>query len=221
MENQTLIAAWSELQTRVEASIALQMKAHDREVAKRQGRLRNKARWSPIWDIVMSGIALLFTGGYASGNFQALLATPWLALPALAVYAMGIFQINLAVRQLIVLSDLDYTQPVLETQAKLAQLRKLQFTSVKYTLALGMGLWFLPPILILQMLAGPQVLQKLADAGGSWMVGNLLVGIGLGAGVLWLVARSKHASKIQDGLVGKGILEAEAFLQEIREFQAV
>lgn len=220
MENQNLLAAWNEMQTRVETCIALQLEARDREVAAKQSKLRKRARWSPVLDIVVSGLALLLTGGYAAAHIQALLATPWLALPTLLVYAIGILQINMAVRQLIALSDLDYSKPVLETQACLAELRKLRFISTKWTLSAGIAFWFVPLILLWQMAAGPQVLLKLAESTGvSWLVGNAVFGLASGAGMLWFAAKSKFAPKLQDALVGKDILEAESFLKQIEAFR--
>ena len=217
MQQQEMLTAWSELQSRVEKAISLQLESH-RRIEMSEGRaIKNRARVSPICDVAIASFACLFIGNFIADHFNGLTSDPITALPAIVLFAFSILLINIGVRQLILLSDLDYAKPIAEAQVKLAKLRKLRLHSTQWTFILALPTWFIFPILLGQMVIGIHFIKAITP---SWMLSNIAVGVAMIPPVNWLMKKSRYSQSLQDTIVGKNIIEAESFIREIQEFKA-
>ncbi len=218
MEIQELSSAFAALETRVEKTVSHQNDLTYQLNASKLKSIKGKTQWSPAWDIVVAGVALIVTGGFIAGNFNELQQSPMTAIPALIVYALCILTINVSVRQLILSSDLDYSKPMVETQLILAKLRKLRVRSTQWIFVSAFVLWFVFPILLGQMLISPKFMLAMNPA---WIVGNIIFGLFMVPVINWILMKSKYSKSIQDELAGKDVREAEEFMSQLREFQAV
>jgi hypothetical protein len=179
--------------------------------------IQKRVRWSPIWDLMIGAIVLFAIGNFAADNLREFIAYPMTALPAALVAALEIFVVNVSVRQLILTSELDYTKPIVETQVGLAKLRKLRIQALQWTFIFGFAGWIIFPILLVQMLGGVRIMESLPPA---WILGNIGFAVAMIPVILWIVNKSRFAKSLQDAIAGKDIIEAEAFLGEIREFRS-
>ena len=178
--------------------------------------LQKRTRWSPIWDIVAAAILFLFTGNFVADNFQELLAFPAAAVPAALVFAFGLLSINLAVRQLILLYEFDYSKPILETQVQLAKLRKLRLRATQNMFVFGFSVWLMFPLLFGQMAAGVNFIKAVPAV---WILANIAFSLAMMPVIFWFAKKSRFARSLQNSIVGKDILEAESFLRAIQEFK--
>jgi hypothetical protein len=217
MEIQELSSAFAALETRVEKSVSQHSALRNQLNESRLKTIRGKTQRSPAWDIVVAGIALIVTGAFVAKNLNYLQQSPLTAIPAMLVYALCIFTINVSVRQLILSSELDYAKPMVETQLVLAKLRKLRVRSTQWIFASAFALWFVFPILLGQMLMGAKFMLAMNPA---WIVANIVFGLAMVPVINWIMKKSKHAKSIQDEFAGKDVREAEEFIVQIAEFQA-
>ena len=217
MEIQELSSAFAALETRVEKTVSQQNDLSYQLNATKLKSIKGKMQWSPAWDIVVAGLALTVTGGFVAGNLNELQQSPITVMPAMIVYALGIFTINLSVRQLILSSELDYAKPMVETQLILAKLRKLRVRSTQWIFVSAFALWFVFPILLGQMLMGAKFMLAMNPA---WIVANIVFGLAMVPAINWVMAKSKYARSIQDEFAGRDVREAEEFICLIQEFQA-
>jgi hypothetical protein len=216
MERTELLNAFNDLQTRVERNLDLQLDEKRRTDGARLETLAKRTQRSPIGDLVVASVTAVLIGNFAADHFDRLLDAPVTALPALTVFGLAILYINLSIRQLIVISELDYADPILETQARLARLRKLRVRSVQGAFIGALPLWVVFPVLLLQMLAGPELLFAVPQA---WFWANVVFGLAMVPVVDWILKKSRYARSLQDTLAGREIVEAEAFLQEVAGFR--
>ncbi|MEI7985725.1 MAG: hypothetical protein WCI55_08860 [Armatimonadota bacterium] len=218
MEIQELSSAFAALETRVEKTVSQQSDLKYQLNASKLKSIKGKTQRSPAWDIVVAGLALIVTGGFVAGNLNELQRSPITAIPAMIVYALCILTINVSARQLILSSELDYSKPMVETQLILAKLRKLRVRSTQWIFVSAFVLWLVFPILLGQMLISPKFMLAMNPA---WIVGNIIFGLLMVPVIDWIMIKSKYSNSIQDELAGKDVREAEEFVKQIREFQAV
>ncbi len=217
MEIQKLSSVFAALETRVERAVSQQTELRNQLHESSLKSIRGKTQRSPALDIVVAGLALVATGGFVADNLNDLQRVPLTAIPALIVFALCIFTINVSVRQLILSSELDYAKPMVETQLILAKLRKLRVRSTQWIFVSAFVLWFVFPILIGQMLLGAQFMLAMNPA---WIVANVIFGLAMVPVINWMMMKSKYATSIQNEFAGKDVREAEEFMNQIREFQA-
>jgi hypothetical protein len=218
MEIQELSSAFAALETRVEKTVSQQNDLRSQLNESKLKTIKGKTQRSPAWDIVSAGLVLIVTGGYVAGNLNELERSPITAIPAMIVYALCIFTINVSVRQLILSSELDYAGPMVKTQLILAKLRKLRVRSTQWIFVSAFALWFVFPVLLGQMLISPKFMLVMNPA---WIVGNIIFGLLMVPVINWITMKSNYSKSIQDELAGKDVREAEEFMSQLREFQAV
>ncbi|KQQ74605.1 hypothetical protein ASF73_09420 [Xanthomonas sp. Leaf131] len=122
-----------------------------------------------------------------------------------------------AVRQLMLLSQLDFARPLLQTQRALAQLRRWRTRVAPW---LGIAFW------VLWVAVADGLWRKLTDMTlpHSWLLINVLVGV-LGATGTWLgyrrLQRTQHPwlERIDSAHAGPGVIRAESMLEEIAGFR--
>lgn len=178
---------------------------------------RRRTRWSPLGDLVIAGLVLLGVGNFFADNFRRMLESPAASIPAAAVFLMALCFVNLAVRQLVASSTLDYSEAIVATQAKLAALRKLRFRATQWAFLCALPVWVVFPILAGQMAFGVEFVFALNPA---WILANVAFGLLMAPVVNWALLKSKFATSLQDALAGRDIVEAEAFLGDLRSFRS-
>jgi len=212
MNQQEMTAAWNALESRVAKYAARQVELEREQM----GTLGRRMRRLPTWDLAIAGLTVLWVGNFVADHFGRLMARPVGLLPALLLFAFAIVEINLSVRHLIVANELDLGKPIVEAQRNLANLRKLRVKVTQWLLVCALPAWLVFPMLLGQSIFGVDFVFALNPA---WVVSNIVFGIAMAPLVNWVLRKSRFASSLTDTIVGKDIARAEAFLEEIREFQ--
>jgi hypothetical protein len=216
MELEELRGAWMTLNTRVSELEAAQRKAALTEAQRTSRRLMRE----PIFELVCALLSTLWAGSVLGSNWAKVLAAPGGALPALIVLIWSVSTVVLSIWQLNSISLLDYSGPVVETQRRIAALRSLRVRSTQFWMLAGLPLWLVFPLFALQSLGAYEIVQRL-DAG--WMIGNVVVGIVMAAGLVFAARRmgahSRFWQKVNDTLAGTDIVRAQAMLAQVERFE--
>jgi len=117
-------------------------------------------------------------------------------------------------------STLDYSKPIIETQRKLAALKSLRVRSTQFSMLIGLPLWTIFPIVACQALFGFEFIRAVNV---NWILANLAFGVFVSAGIV-LIARkygeqSPFFQKISGVLAGTEIVQARRFLEEVNSFE--
>lgn len=219
MELDELKSAWSSVNKRLdemqEQQIALQNMALDGETKKSANALRRE----PIFELAVATLTVIWSGNFLWENLTALQRSPISALPVGALHALAIFTIGLSIRQLITISSLDYTQPILDTQMKIASIRSLRVRSTQWLMLIGLPLWVLFPIIAGQAIFGVQFIHAIDK---SWLIANLAFGVAAAAAIVFAARRLRDRSsvfqQIDDLIAGTAIAKAQRLLAEVQGF---
>jgi hypothetical protein len=218
MELDELKLAWQELDRRLERQHALSVRLGRESLL---GRLRHGLRpllWGQ-WAQLALGVALLLAGvAFWSTH---LWSWRWMAC-GIATQAFGILVIAFSARLIALVQGIDYAEPVLDIQRRLAALRRWR-TKVEAPVFATLGSVIWVPLMLMAF-------QREFDAWGGdamrqapGLVGNLLLGGLVSLALTWgTYAVLRHAGRrawLERNIVGRGILRAEAMAEEIRRFE--
>ncbi len=140
------------------------------------------------------------------------------ALPATIIFAISILTIGISVRQLVLISDLDYSGPILETQKGIAALRAIRVRSTQGFMLFLLPLWVIFPIFLGQCLVAFELAGKF-DA--AWLLANLAVGAVISIGIVASARRWGHLKLFQainETLAGTEIGRAQKLLADVEAF---
>jgi hypothetical protein len=209
MDLDELKQAWAHMQVRVDR---LELAA-----ARRQSRGALRGTWLRLWAAQAVWVALVV----ASAAFwsQHLDRLP-LVVAGLSLHVYGVVAIVLGGLQLHALAAVDYSEPIVMLQARLAALIRLR---ARCSLALGLPWWFLwLPCMIVGLTALTGV--EFYDPLWAWL--SLAVGaLGLAATVLiarLIAARTppgRGLHRMIDELAGRGLVRAAREVDEVARFR--
>jgi hypothetical protein len=219
MELDDLKQKWTEQDAKLEKSIRLNTRLLRESAMTRVG-----AALAPIsWGIAVEGIlnvaVVLFLGSFLGDH----IGQPRLAAPAALLFVCAIAILNAGIRQWVALRTIDYGEPVLAIQKRLASLRVSRIRTTKWILLVSPLLW--TPMLIVgfHALTG---LDPYAFMDGQWLAGNLIFGVVFLAGMLWLskrtggrLAQSPAMRRLLDDVAGRRLVAATGALDEIERFE--
>lgn len=219
MELDELKSAWSSVNRRLdemqEQQNALQNMALDAQTNKSANALRRE----PIFELAVAILTVIWSGNFLWENLAALQRSPFSALPVGMLHALAIVTIGLSVRQLITIASLDYSQPILDTQVKIASLRSLRVRSTQWLFLIGLPLWVLIPSIAGQAIVGVGFIHEI-DKG--WLVANLVFGVAAAAAIVYAARRLRDRSsvfqKIDDLIAGTAIAKAQRLLADVQGF---
>ena len=222
MELDDLKAAWRSLDRRFDrhSAIGLLLLKDDRT-----RRMRSSLRplfWGQvvqtIFGIPFIGLAALLwiQGGQSADGL------PWTTIVAgIVVQLYGIATIAMAGQTLHRIGEIDYAQPIVEIQKRLATLRR---TYIVNGMLAGLPWWFLwvPLLMVLSGLGGTDLYARAP--------GTVWIGLGVGAagllGTAWLhrwsrrPARPRLAKFMDDSVTGASLRRAQAQIDEVARFEA-
>lgn len=169
---------------------------------------------------LLMGIVVVILLGLFIGNH---LSQPAFLLPALALQLFALFQLVFALHQLVTINRLDYSQPILTSQKRLATLRIQRIRVTMWTFLLSPLLWV--PLLIV-MLKGLLGVNTYTTFNTAWLVSNLLFGLAVIPIMLWVCKRFAHywqnsplTQRLMDDIAGRNLSEAVTFLGQLARFE--
>ncbi len=221
MELEQLITNWKTTNERLDTVQAGQRTLETEVNGKRMRTISNRLKVGPSIELVIASAIVISAGGFLADHFSELVASPVEALPFACLHGLGILLIWLNIRQLITISKVDYTKPIVEAQGEIGALRKLRVKASQALMLCGIPLWILLPITMGQAVFGPRFLGSLS---GNWILANLIFGVGVSGLIIVLARRfgseSKFFGMINDLFAGTEIQRAEKLVSEIRLFES-
>lgn len=222
MEPDDLKLAWQALSRRLERHDALQAHAL---LEQRKQRALSSLRplvWGQVAQVlfgipfILLACLLWIRAGQSSGGL------PWTVLVSgVVVQLYGIATVAMAGETLRRIRELDYAQPIVEIQKRLATLRRTYIVNGMLT---GLPWWFMwvPVLVVLAGLGGGDLLARAPGIG--W------IGLGVGAAGLlataWFhrwsrsPARPRLARAMDDSVTGGSLRRAQARIDEVARFEA-
>lgn len=174
-----------------------------------------------LWyETVLGAVAVLLAGSYLADHWAVLR----LAVPALGLHLCTIALLATAIWQLVLLSGIDFSDPVVSLVRRLARLRAARSHSNRWLLFGSPLLWVLLVLVVPQALFG---LDIYAITGPAWVLGNLAFGGVVLLFAAWLVRTNPKWSqrwqllhRLGSDLTGRRLAEAEALLEEVSAFES-
>jgi hypothetical protein len=212
-----LKTAWQMLNRNVERQSALTL-----HYIKETKLSRFRAGFRPlvvgqIIQLIAGLVLAIFGGSFWVDHIR----VPHLMFYGLSVHAYGLMFIVFAARDLFLISQLDYTAPVLALQKQVAELRAWHMRTAFWFAVVGCLIW-IPVLLILFYKRGADVWLRNPSVIG-WFFVSGLVPLALFAGVvLWSrrPGREKFAESLEKNSAGRSLNRAQAALDEIARFEA-
>ncbi len=144
-------------------------------------------------------------------------------LPALVLHAFVIFQVAFSGYQFAQLRKLDFSEPILASQKKLAILRRLRIRVTMWTLILSPLLWVPLLIILLKGLLGINAYETLDT---PWLLANVVFGL---AFIPVMILASKYFAPrwrgsavvqgLMDNIAGHELRDMNAFLASLEKFE--
>ncbi len=172
-----------------------------------------KLKVGPIFEIVMAAIAAVWLGNFCYENF----ANPVYFTSGILLDILNVLLLATNIRKLVMVSSIDLTMPIIESQRRLTELRSLTILQTKWTLLASPFLWGLL-MLVLPMGVHVDLIKLL---GVPYMLGNVLFGIFFVPVGTWIVSKfsPKFKEKLADEISGGNMKKARAFLDDLRQFE--
>lgn len=215
MELDELKAAWQSLDQQLKRDHALNLALYtNQKLTSTRSSLRPLV-WGQVLQLVM-GISVILL---AAALWSTRPAAVSVIVAGVMVHVYGIVCIVGAAVMLAGIRNIDYAGSVLEMQDKLARLRRAYIVS---GMVAGLTWWFLW-IPFLMVLAALVHVNLYAHAPSLVWVGTAIGIVGL-LGMLWLYKYSRRTSRaglrtfVDQAVVGRSLLRAQAQLEEIRQF---
>lgn len=212
MELDDLKRAWAQPEIRLDWMEALlRRNFSERRLDKARGALR-PLWWGQSLQLAV-GVVLAVGGGV-------LWTTHWhqaaVLVCGLVAHAYGLLLIVFAARNLYLIQRIDYAAPVLDIQRRIAELRAFRVrVEVPVNAVIGCFIWI--PVLWVNLAAYGVDLWSPAFV--LWGVASGAVGLLAMVVVVWVMRRMGYGQKLDDHNAGKGIVRAQAALDEIARFE--
>ena len=206
--------AWKELNRQVQRQNALTLR-HIKE--NKLGRFRSGLRplvFGQTLQLIVGAVLTIVSANFWVGHLNQL----HLLLSGLFLQAYGILFIAFAVRDLMLIRQIDYSAPIVVIQKQLAELGAWHIrTAIWYGMA-GSVVWLPVLIILLHLLGADTWMQKPRTL--WWLLTSAFVCLAFNYGLV-LVARSpgKCGRALAGSWIGRSINRAQAALTEIKEFE--
>lgn len=219
MDFDTLQRRWDRLNQTLDARLDQQSQALRALYLQTVQRALRRSSWGLSAEVIITIPVLLLLGSFLATHIN----EPRFFVPALLLQLFATVQLALHIHMLVVLRSLDYSEPVVSIQKRLATLRVHWLRQLVWLYACLPLLW--PPLLIVAM-RGLLGLDAYTLLGLPYLGVNLLVGLACVPLILWLaralaprVAHVPVLRRLVDDLTGRSIREALDALDAAAAFE--
>ena len=217
MELDELKTAWKEMDRKLAASMALNVKLfREMKVDKIRAALR-RVGLVVASELVLALLMVLWVGSFIAHHFR---ETRFL-VAAMMLQAVAIVSIWFCVRDLARLGDIDYAAPVVKIQKQMAELRASRTWLARLQLLSWPVLWA-PAVVVILRAAG---MQRTSETLWRWFWLNVLAGVGMALMGAWMVRLGEKddaprwLKDMSDNIAGRSVARASALVEEIAEFE--
>jgi hypothetical protein len=219
MELDELKQTWNEHARKLDRVLRLSLQSFKAAKLDRTRSSLSRFKAMRVFEIV-TGIAVLIPLGFYISHRLAVLT---LSIPALIFAASVLVPVIGSIRQLVLLEQIDYAEPVTVIQKKLEEIKLNYLRSIRWPV-LMLPLYMVYVVLGFNVLFGVDIL---AHGDGTFLWVNLVVSLIFLAPAIW-VFRNLSFSNIGNPVIrvlvhgagGKQMIAAMEFLNALREFEA-
>lgn len=218
MELDELKSAWKDMDRKLAASMALNVKLfREMKVDKIRAALRRVALVVAS-ELVLALVMALWVGGFMAHHVR---ETRFLAA-AMMLQALAIVSIWSGVRDLARIGEIDYAAPVVKIQRQMAELRASRTWLARLQLLSWPVLWA-PAVVVILRAAGMQ--RASGTLVGRWFWLNVLAGVGMALMGAWAVRLGEKDNAprwlkdLSDNIAGRNVARASALVEEIAQFE--
>ena len=214
MELDDMKAAWKTLNERLDTQAALNLHTFKEGKLDRLRRGLRPLVWGQAIQIVIGALVAVWGAGFWVAHRE----VPHLLIAGLTVHAAGLSMIALGALMEALIARIDYSEPVLTIQRRLAKLRT---GYVRGGLAIGLPWWLLwiPFLMVLIGYAGVDLYLRAPSV--IW-IGTAIGVSGLLATwvfFLWASNRPQLSGQLENSAAGGSIRRAQACLDDIARFE--
>jgi hypothetical protein len=218
MEIEEIRNLWAQSNRKLEASMRLNTLLLQQSNLRKADTLLKQLSRGITFELIVNVIGVVLLGGFAARHLH----EPRFLIPAVALDLYAIAIVAAGVRQLSEINTVDYDEPVVAIQRKLADLRLMRIRTTLWTLLFAPLMWV--PLLIVAMrgLFGVDVYA----AGSGWLFANALFGLAVIPLAIFMAKRygARIASftpvrRLADGIAGRSLAAALDYLDAIRRFE--
>lgn len=218
MELDELKQAWNEHARKLDRVLSLNLQGLKRAQLDQTKSALGRFKIFQVFEILVGFAVLLWSGSYIADH----VAVPTLAGPALILAASALGAVIGNIRQLVLLGQISYADPVATIQRKIEEM-KLHFLRTIRLMAFMLPLYMVYVVIGLNLVFGWDVL---AYADKMFLWANLLVSLIFIAPAVW-VFRNLSFKNIGNPVIhalvhgggGKQMIAALEFLEAIQEFE--
>lgn len=146
------------------------------------------------------------------------LGAPHLLICGLLLQAYGIMFIAFAVRDLILIRQIDYTAPVVLIQKQLAELRAWRIRAAAWYGFTGSVVWL--PVMLLALYALGADFWTYHPQKVYWLIATAVVCVAFSYGLVLLARSSTSCGRsLRNSWIGRSVNRAQLALDEIEEFE--
>lgn len=219
MELDELKAAWRELDRRMDANVELdRLIWRELKLDKTRSALRRMVGW-PVVECVIDALAVLLLGVLLVEHIE----EKRFAVPFLVLQIAAFAKLAATIRQITMITGIDYAAPVVAIQRQLEALRRLRVRTTLWVLLLAPLLWTPMAIVAAHVLLRVDLYRGF---GPMWIGFNLGFGVAVIVVALWIARsragwlRGSHVLQhLADDIAGRSLIMATGHLDEIARFE--
>ncbi len=214
MELDEMKLAWQTLSRQLEKQHALGLRLFKDSTLDKARKGLRPLIWGQ-WIQMAIGLVLAI----AAGAFWATrLHITHLLICGLVVHAYGLMLVVFAARNLYLMHRIDYAEPVMMIQSRLADLRAWKYrVETPFHAVLGCFIWI--PVTWMNLAWHGIDLWSQKGPFIYWALSSSCVGLALVVFVIWLMRRMGYAHVIENNAVGRSVQRMDEFLDEIVRFE--
>ena len=219
MELDDLQRRWLEQDAKLDLTLKLTRRLLRQPVLDRAAS-RTRRLGVGLWFELVTNLAALVLLGWMQG---ALSPTPGLLIARSVLQLAAIALVIASIRQLVALSKLDYSAPVVTIQRQLESLRRERSRAMQWTLVASPLLWTPLCIVIMKVLLH---VDAIAAFGVPYIAANLALGAIVILAAVWIshryadrMARAPLIQRLMRVLAGSNLAAASGYLKSIDEFE--
>jgi len=218
MELDELKQAWNEHARKLDRVLSLNLQGLKRAQLDQTKSALGRFKIFQVFEILVGFAVLLWSGSYIADH----VAVPTLAGPALILAASALGAVIGNIRQLVLLGQISYADPVATIQRKIEEM-KLHFLRTIRLMAFMLPLYMVYVVIGLNLVFGWDVL---AYADKMFLWANLLVSLIFIAPAVWVFRNLSFRNignpvirALVHGSGGKQMIAALEFLEALQEFE--
>jgi len=206
--------AWKELSDKLDRQNTLAL--HQFKQSKLAGfrsRLRPLA-FGQILQLITGGLITAVSAQFWVNH----LGTPHLMICGLLLQLYGLMFVVFAVRDLVLIRQIDYDAPIIAIQKQLAKVRIWHVRTAIWFAITGSLMWLPAIVVVLYLLGADPWVHSPRTV--HWLVSSAVVCVAFSYGLIRL-ARSagKCGRALKDSWIGRSVNRAQATLDEVKEFE--